>query len=371
MLMALPSDVWSQPAPRVSLLVTSPGAEIYSLEGHAALRLDYTMSGGPDVAVDWGLFDFNSPNFVYRFVAGETDYLAGARPADYFIGQFVSEGRAVREYPIDMTDSQAIALADMVSQNLLPENRVYRYNYVLDNCATRPLQLIEKALGDTLRLGIVPELGHHPTFRQAMRHYHTNYPWYQFGIDLALGTGIDREVKPRAMAFAPTALAEMLTRGGYSSSEIVPPGNGGPEGPTPWCIHPLTVCWLFFAICMAISMRDIRRRALSRWFDTFLFAIFGIAGCVVFFLIFISVHEATSPNWIGLWLNPFCFSVPILIWLKKTKKMLITYQIANFGALIALLIIWVMGAQSLNAAFLPLILSDMMRSATYLKLNRW
>ena len=57
---------------QVSLITCSPGKEIYELEGHTALRIktpDY------DMAVNYGIFDFNSPNFIYRFVKGETDNL--------------------------------------------------------------------------------------------------------------------------------------------------------------------------------------------------------------------------------------------------------------------------------------------------------
>lgn len=56
---------------RVSLLTAYPGADIYQLEGHTALRIRHPQRG--DYVVNWGLFDFDSPGFVYRFVKGETD----------------------------------------------------------------------------------------------------------------------------------------------------------------------------------------------------------------------------------------------------------------------------------------------------------
>ena len=70
----------------------------------------------------------------------------------------------------------------------------------------RPLRAVELALGDSIILGPAPfEANSFPrhTFRNIMRHYHANYPWYQFGIDLALGSGIDYELSRREMAFAP------------------------------------------------------------------------------------------------------------------------------------------------------------------------
>lgn len=362
------------PAPRVSLLVCDPGKQIYELEGHAALRLDYTESGGEDVTVNWGLFDFSSPGFVYRFVKGETDYMAGAVPTGHFLRSYAAEGRGIREYPLEMTPEQARRLAEAVSVNLRPENRTYRYNYILDNCATRPLAMVEQALGRP----VIPDrdsVGEGDlTFRKEMRRYHVNYPWYQFGIDLALGSRIDRPENGRAMVFAPVALGDMLTAAGHAERRLLYASpEGGPDGPTPWPLSPNPVCWTLFAITLLITISDFIRGHIgraSRVYDSLLYGIYGLAGCVVCYLIFVSVHEATTPNWVGLWLNPAALLVPALTWLKKAKKILNSYQIANFGALIALLAIWGFGLQQLNDAFLPLILMDMLRAGAYIKLDR-
>ncbi len=88
--------------------------------------------------VNWGLFDFAAPNFVYRFVKGETDYLAGASSTDRFLEIYRREGRKVVEQTLDLTPEEALRVVELTYLNLRPENRVYRYNYVLDNCATRP-----------------------------------------------------------------------------------------------------------------------------------------------------------------------------------------------------------------------------------------
>jgi hypothetical protein len=96
----------------------------------------------------------------------------------------------------------------------------------------------------------------------------------------------------------------------------------------------------------------------------------GLAGCLIAFLIFVSVHEATSPNWLFVWLNPLCLIPTIFIWLKNCKKLVLSYQIANFVALFLLSALWGFLPQTANAAFLPLILGDAMRAASYIILNR-
>ena len=169
-----------------------PGAEIFQLEGHSAIAVQ--IPGQPTAVYNYGVFDFNSPNFVGRFVKGETDYMAVKWPFDPFMAEYYQEGRRVVAHELNLDSLTLRRLLDRLEWQVRPENRSYRYNYVKDNCATRPLAAVESALGDSIRLSPAPfEANSYPvmTFRNIMRHYHRNYPWYQFGIDLALGPGID------------------------------------------------------------------------------------------------------------------------------------------------------------------------------------
>ncbi len=358
----------------VSLLTCEPGNEIYELEGHSGLRLRHS-SGSPDMVVNWGIFDFASPGFVYRFTKGETDYMAGAAPTELFLGQYNLEGRAVTEQVLALTPEESDRVYELVAVNLLPENRVYRYNYVGDNCATRPLAIIEQALGDTLTLGAPEEaLAGGRSFREAMRYYHRNYAWYQMGIDLALGSAIDRPEPQRAMSFSPVALSRMISTARrpdgkplVEETTVIGPWNSLlPEGPTPLDLHPLTWAIGILVLTIGLTVYGLVRRRLCRAFDAVLYSVFGLAGCVIAFLVFISVHEAASPNWLLLWLNPLCLLVPALIWSKKGRYLLMWWQFINFVALMGLCVVWIGGIQAYNGAFIPLVISDMIRSLYFI-----
>ncbi|MDE6304357.1 MAG: DUF4105 domain-containing protein [Paramuribaculum sp.] len=362
---------------RVSLLTCGPGKEIYQLEGHSALRLRALNPDSTtiDCVANWGVFDFASPGFVYRFVKGETDYMLGISDFDRFIYPYQLEQRWVVEQDLDLTEQQAEKVAMFISENFKPENRIYRYNYIHDNCATRPLEIIEKAIGDTIALSMPQaELIENATFRGNMQVYHKGYPWYQFGIDLALGSDLDAPISTREMSFAPLALMDMVSlakiNGRPLVKETVELLHGNPEATrlpdTPWWLSPLFVSILLAVITLAISVFDVLGCRLTKWFDTILYLIFGLAGSLITFLVFFSVHEPASPNWLLLWLNPLCFIVPIFIWTKKTNRLVMCYQIANFVALICMAVIWIFSIQKPNPAFVPLLLVDAMRSITYL-----
>lgn len=367
---------------RVSVLTARAGADIYQLEGHTALRIQDPVRG--DYVVNWGLFDFNSPNFVYRFVKGETDYMAGAAPTEYFLRMYEREGRAVIEQTLNLTPEEKERIITLTDTNLLPQNRVYRYNYVLDNCATRPLAIIERAIGDTIALGATSLPAEATgTFRNAMRHYHANYPWYQFGIDLALGSGIDRPISLREISFSPEALEEMLSTArhpadgreiaGVTRVLVGDPARSAILGPTPWYLTPMFWSCVVLALALGLSFRQYRRgRAgtAAKIFDTLFLSLMGLTGCVLVFLVFVSVHEATSPNWLLLWLNPLCFVGAVAIWVKRAENLLVSYQIVNFALLIVLLLIFAFGVQSPNPAFIPLIAADGVRALSCISTYR-
>lgn len=363
----------------VSIVNFYPGGVFYELEGHTALRMRFP--DGRDMAVSWGLFDFNTDNFLYRFVKGETDYQCGAAPWGWFEDTYRAQGRRAVEHTLDFTPEQTRRLVELVADNLRPENRTYRYNYVKDNCATRPLRLVELAAGDSIKLAPAPaEAWPWPevTFRNVMRRYHRNYPWYQFGIDLALGSGIDYPLDRREMSFAPAELDHQLREATAGGRKLVKrtdvlldfaPDNAV-EPPTPWYLTPMAVCTLVLVIAVGLTVRDLRRRKVTRWFDAALFGIFGLAGCLLTFLIFVSVHEATSPNWLYLWLNPLCLIPAALIWIKSCRKAVMSYQIINFAVLTAMCAAWWWIPQSANAAFAPLILADALRALSYVVITR-
>lgn len=355
----------------IEFLVCSPGSEIYELEGHAGLRIH--SPHGDDVTLNWGLFDFDSDNFVYRFVKGETDYMVGAIPTHYFLRHYAGEGRSVTAHELNLTPIQKQRIIDAVELNMRPENRVYRYNYVKDNCSTRPLTMIENAVGDTI-VARLPEGFNLDTYREAMTYFHGNYPWYQLGIDIALGNGIDRLQSPRDMLFAPALANMMLPEATIAGKPLVKQSyylTGGSESnavlpPTPWYLSPMLCMSALLLAAIAVTLTDFRRRTVSRWFDSLFYSLLTIAAAVVTFLVFFSSHEATSPNYEMLIFNPLCIIGAIGIWIKRLQSLVFCWQIVNFAALILLLIAWGVSAQELNHAVILLIITDLIRSSSYI-----
>ena len=189
---------------KVSLITFYPGDEIFEVFGHTEILV--TDSTG-SYYVNYGVFDFNSPNFLGRYIKGETDYICAIMPPELDGG--LKPGRKIVKQDLNLTPEQAQQVWDILVQNLMPDNRVYRYRHFSDNCSTRPRDVIETALGTELDYSDCDYLVGN-TLRQVMSHYTRNYPWEQFGIDLALGAVSDTIIDARTQTLVPIYLIHVL-----------------------------------------------------------------------------------------------------------------------------------------------------------------
>ena len=74
----------------VSVITCGTGNESYSLFGHTAIRVQDSVNA-IDVVYNYGAFDFNTPNFVMKFVKGDLQYFAVAHSYTNFINEYEYE----------------------------------------------------------------------------------------------------------------------------------------------------------------------------------------------------------------------------------------------------------------------------------------
>lgn len=351
----------------ISLITCYPGEEIYELCGHSAIRVRGT---GIDSVWNFGIFDFNQPNFVYRFVKGETDYKGASYPFYRFLPEYVYAGRKVVEQDLNLTPEENKALLGILRNSVTPENAVYRYNYIKDNCSIRILNHLDSAASSQI---IYPDSVRYGSFRDEMRFYHTNYPWYQFGIDVALGSGLDKKIDSREEMFVPIEVMRNASSARFADGRPLVKAtrvlNEGNENvilpPTPWWLGPLFWSWLLALIIGCIVAWNLITNRLFLPIYAVWFFILGLSGCLVAFLVCISVHEATSPNALIFWLNPFQFFFVIGIFIRKLRTLAVVMAYYNIIAPGILLIIYPFILQSFNPAFFPLMLSTVALGASY------
>ena len=354
---------------RVSLVTFYPGSEPHNIWGHSEIRV---QQGPVDLYFNYGIFDFQAPAFMWRFMLGQTDYLCMPVPRAYAtIGM---EERRMVEQELNLPQDRAIAVRDFLWNNAQPENRTYRYKFLSDNCSTRPRDIIEMAAGAGLQYPAMEDTT--VTYRDILARYCRNYAWERFGIDLVLGWDVDTVLDQRATMFIPMILMDAVGGATFTTDSLTVPLvrattvpidkslDGNVRPPTPWYFSPLTVALLVLAVTLLMTCRDWRCKKLSRWFDTLLFTVGGLAGCLLFFLIFFSTHEATSPNINIVWLHPLLLLLAVLPWFKKTRSAARWLHALNALVVLLLMLAWPWQPQVGNIAFFPLMVTLVVRSLT-------
>jgi hypothetical protein len=368
---------------QISLVTCSPGdGAVYTLYGHTAVRVrgqivsDSVRRNDIDIVFNYGIFDFSKPNFIYRFARGETDYKLEYFRYDDFLTDYIMRGSEVYEQTLNLTRHEKEAFWQALLLNAEPQNRVYRYNFFYDNCSTRPVAVLERCLDGELQFHETPTV----SFREMINRCTRNHPWQTFGCDLVLGLPTDRTATFRESFFLPENVKKA-----FSGARVLRPDGERvplvsaeqvlveeiPDGETEktW-FTPLSCSLAVFSLTLSVTLYGWQKKRCYKALDCLLFFCAGAAGCVLFFLCFVSEHPGIWPNLSVGWLHPFHLAGVVLFAVKKLKRAAYYYHFINFAALLSTCCIWIFLPQHLNMAFIPLAASLLIRSGYGIVGNR-
>ena len=343
---------------KVSLITCAPGDELYARFGHTAIRI-CDASQGVDLVYNYGSFNFNTENFYVKFLKGETDYQLSVYDSRFFYPEYAARFTRVWEQYLDLLPEEKQQLFDALMINYEPQNRKYRYNFIFDNCATRPRDMIEKYLNGRIHYAYTPVP---KTFRELLSVDLGEFSWLKLGVDLLLGSPADRVATTNERMFLPIELMNYyatatVERNGIKKAlvteTLIPIEAALREANTSWYAQPLLATSLLLLFVVIISF-FYRHKALI-WMDMVLFSIAGLVGVIIFFLSYFSVHPAVSSNFNLFWAHPLQLVFVALLPIKKMRKALSYYQLVNAGFLILSLAGGLLFPQKFNIAIFPFI----------------
>ena len=368
--MSVPTAIETHIQAEISLVTCYPGSRNYELYGHTMIRVQIE---GQDLLFNYGIFNFKQSGFIYRFVKGDCDYSLAAYPMQYLTQGY--EDRKIVELVLDLDDAQKVDIISFLWNNVQPENAVYRYGWAYNNCATKPRDIIENAVGGSLEYGN-PKRGE-ATFRSIMAYFDKNYPWQQFGIDMVLGYDLDHKLDYREQMFSPIILMEAMAdatqeRDGkripvVKATNILVEGGdeGAVLGPTPMVLTPMFVLTLLLVIVLALTIKERLGKRHYRWLDSVVFGVYGLVGVLVAFLTFVSSHYGTSSNLHIVWLHPLLLLPAILEWVKRMRPLVAIIHVVNALLIVLLAAGWYWLPQSGNMALVPMAGISLIRSVNY------
>ncbi len=349
---------------RITLLTCAPGAELYSTFGHTAIRVQDSTTGGDEV-YNYGTFEF-APDFYMKFVRGKLLYALSVEPFPDFMYQYQQESRSVIEQELALTCLQKAQLYTALRTNAQPQNRSYRYDFLFDNCTTRARDMIAlKAAARVAFKDILP--ANHPTFRDEIDVYlkRAHQDWSKLGIDLLLGAKMDRKASNTEAMFLPDNLLKAVDSAATNHSPLVkekktilPMPSVTTESLT---VTPMIAFGLLLAVFLIMSfINQPWVHTILTILDFLLFLILGLVGLLLLFMWFGTNHALCANNYNLLWAAPTNMVAAFFVhkrsgWSKK-------YFSAVFFITLILLLAWAFLPQRMNPAFLPLVLTILLRS---------
>lgn len=360
------------PQAKISLITCSSGNELYSVFGHSAVRV-LDPASGLDIIFNYGTFDFDEPNFYLKFARGKLNYKLSAAYFHDFVTNYIAENRSVYEQELNLTDEQRQQYWQFLTNNYLPANRFYLYDFFFDNCATRIRDGLEASFPGNIAFHI-SQFDKDMSFRNLIGLYLEAQPWGDFGIDLALGAPIDREAAPYEYMFLPDFLSK-----GFANATI---GEGGRTVPLvkerqviferdqtlldkDTYQTPVALGWLLLAAALILTILNFRNDSRSAVFDVSLFVTTGLLGVILFLLWFATDHQATANNYNLLWALPTHLIVAFFLSRPKLPSWVAPYMLLTAVIAAALVIFWPWWPQQFHASFLPITLALGVR-ATYI-----
>ena len=115
-----------------------------------------------------------------------------------------------------------------------------------------------------------------------------------------------------------------------------------------------------------IAIVQLRRKRIVRWVYSVWFGVLGLVGCLTAFLVFVSTHEATSPNILLVLLNPLQLIVAVGCgWEGRGRWMTLPMVWWNVVAVGLLLLAWPVQRQTADPAMFPIMAATVALAASY------
>jgi hypothetical protein len=330
----------------ISLLTCSSGQESYESWGHSAIRVkDYNNSS--DITYNFGLFDFNTPNFYLKFIQGNLKYQLGIHNTNSFINSYIIEGRQVVEQKLNLSDECEKRMIEKLENLYKPENRFYYYNFVGKNCTTE--------LRDLIFNNVNTDFNNKPTNKTAriiISEYLTEQLWTKFGMNLIMGSMVDREINIYNSMFLPDYLSLELNKVKVNGQSLVLNEKihnlkKTSDKKPPFLLEP---AFIFSVLAFFVLFYK------SSSLQSMIFILVGIIGLLVLLISVFSHHPELKSNFNLLWCNPLYLISAFFLLTKSYIKLQMYLSFLLMSLIIGTLFVWILNLQSFEKGFLPIAL---------------
>ena len=287
-----------------SLLITDPGTVMYSVVGHACLRLQC-----PAFGMDY-CFSYESENEsdkVFKFLAGKLMMGLFAIPTEDYCNAYQKEGRGVYEYALNLPIEVKRELWRIVDEKIAEGHRL-PYDYFHRGCAITIVDFVKQALGETV-VEYDRSLYENQLTAREKYFQHTNPSmWVRFFCVFIVGGEADIVYKNDRQLIVPMDLVcawqKAEVNGEYLlDTEPIVLVEGKPQVNEGW-FTPMALAIILFLLSL------INLWVKYPYFDWLMLAVQTLVGCGMTYLIVFSDLCCTEWNWLIIPFNP----LPAICW---------------------------------------------------------
>jgi hypothetical protein len=289
---------------KISVLTCGSGEELHSIFGHTAIRI-LDQKQGIDIVYNYGMFDFNTPNFYLKFVKGDLYYHVSKGSFEHFMYSYRMENRSVYEQELNFSSVQKQQLFDELEKSLYSEERFYIYKFIDKNCTTMVVDKINNQLEQPsiVKIGNTTE-----SYRHVLNPFMDNLFYQKLGINIMFGYRTDQ---PAEQLFLPIELLKSLEVTKINQLPIAQKTKVLFEKDNTilsksWWNSIYT--FILFLVLILISNKN-------KIYLTFLILL-GFLGIFLSTVGFYSLHREVSQNYNVLLFNPFLIGF-VITFIKK------------------------------------------------------
>ena len=291
---------------RISLITCWPGdEEIWEVFGHTAIRvIDSTEK--TDLVYNYGTFEYG-PGFELQFMRGKLLYSLSVAEFEGFKHEYVIAKRSVEEQVLLIDGKQKAAFYSFLNWNAEPAHKYYKYDFFFDNCATRIRDAFPKSLGNGFKFGPAIQVGSSISFRDIINQYFYRDHWTRVGVNILLGSKIDKPMTNSDIMFLPDYLRDGVGGATLNGKNIATKSSlllAGSDKQSAGVNAPFILTSVIALLTIA-GLTVKRLRLLGRIMSTILLFVTGLLGCLILVMWFGTDHQACRDNFNILWCLPF------------------------------------------------------------------
>ena len=324
--------------------------------GHTGIRI-IDKKNNLDLVFNFGIYDYNAPNFYSNFFRGRPVFSLGINRFNDFFDSYVKQNRKVYEQIIKISNDRKKIIVESLIQNSKEENKFYVYEYFDDNCSTRVADIFINEIGE-FKVDLNKKTKF--SYRELIHSKIGNNSIGSLGIDLCLGSKIDKKITTRQTFFLPEKLKEFLdiiedNNPNLVETKLLYSPNDTNSYKQQNILKPIWVSLFISIIIIWLTFKDFKRKKQTKILDILILTTLSIIGMLIGYLWMFSNHSNGAMNLNILWANPLNFLLIFYFFSNKKSKLTRLYLNFLIISIFVVIVFWVIQLQIFNLSIIPLL----------------